>query len=66
MSVDQWAIGQSEILPLFILINSDPFTNIPEIIVGFLRGGCSRGGGNLGTLRIPSKDWGTLQNIRED
>ena len=24
-----------------------------EIIVGFLRGGYSRGGGNWGTLRIP-------------
>ena len=30
-------------------------------IVGFLRGGCSRGGGgNWGTLRIPREDWGTL------
>ena len=28
-------------------------------IVGFLRGGCSRGGGgNWGTLRIPREDWG--------
>ena len=35
-------------------------------VVGFLRGRCSRGGGNLGTLRIPREDWGTLQNIRED
>ena len=35
-------------------------------IVGFLRGGCSRGGGNWGTLRIPKKDWGTLGNIGED
>ena len=33
-------------------------------IVGFLRGGCSRGGGNWGTLRIPTKDWGTLGNVR--
>ena len=32
-------------------------------IVGFLRGGCSRGG-NWGTLRIPN--WGTLGNIWED
>ena len=32
--------------------------------VGFLRGGCSRGGGNRGTLRIPREDWGTLGNIR--
>ena len=35
-------------------------------IVGFLRGGCSRGGGNWGTLRIPREDWGTLGNIMED
>ena len=41
----KWAIGQSEILPLFILINSDPFTNLPEIIVGFLRGGGVQGEG---------------------
>ena len=34
--------------------------------VGFLRGGCSGGGGNWGTLRIPREDWGTLGNIRED
>jgi len=30
-------------------------------IVGFLRGGYSRGGGNWGTLRIPREDWGTLR-----
>ena len=35
-------------------------------VVRFLRGGCSRGGGNWGTLRIPREDWGTLGNIRED
>ena len=35
-------------------------------IVGFVRGGCSRGGGNWGTLRIPREDWGSLGNIRED
>ena len=40
---------------------STQFTNI----VGFLRG-CSRGGGNWGTLRIPREDWGTLGNILED
>ena len=35
-------------------------------VVGFLRvPGCSRGGGNSGTLRIPMEDWGTLGNIRE-
>ena len=37
-----------------------------HVFVGFLRGGCSRGGGNWGTLRIPREDWGTLGNIRED
>ena len=30
-----------------------------------LKGGCPRGGGNWGTLRIPREDWGTLGNIRE-
>ena len=35
------------------------------LLTGFLRGGCSRGGGNWGTLRIPREDWGTLGNIRE-
>ena len=34
--------------------------------IGFLRGGgCPRGGGNWGSLRIPREDWGTLGNIRE-
>ena len=31
-----------------------------------LKGGCSRGGGNWGTIRIPREDWGTLGNIRKD
>ena len=31
--------------------------------IGFLRGGCSRGRGNWGTLRIPREDWGTLGKI---
>ena len=31
-----------------------------------LKGGCPRGGGNWGTVRIPREDWGTLGNIRED
>ena len=38
---------------------------VNNTIVGFLRGGCSRGGGNWGTLRIFREDWGTLGNIRE-
>ena len=33
-------------------------------IVGFLRGGCSKGGDNWGTLRIPRDDWATLAKIR--
>ena len=51
-------------------------TNVPRrIVVGILllntfnrilKGGCSRGGGNWGMLRIPREDWGTLGNIRED
>ena len=39
--------------------------NDNECIIGLLRGGCLRGGGNWGTLRIPREDWGTLGNIRE-
>ena len=35
-------------------------------IVGFLTEGSLRWGGNQGTLKIPTKDWGTLKNIRED
>ena len=34
-----------------------------ELVVGFLRGGCSRGGGNWGILKILREDWGTLGNI---
>ena len=37
-----------------------------QFILGFLRGKCSTGGGNWGTLRIPREDWGTLGNIRND
>ena len=33
--------------------------------IGFLRGGGVQGGGNLGTLRIPRENWGTLGKIRE-
>ena len=39
---------------------------VEETIQGLLKGGCSRGVGNWGTLRIPREDWGTLGNIRED
>ena len=35
-----------------------------SFLVGFLKGGCSRGGGNWGTLRIPREDWGTLGKTR--
>ena len=35
-------------------------------IVRFLTGGCSRGGGNWGTVRIRREDWGTLGSITED
>ena len=41
-----------------------PVPTFPSTIVGFLRGGGSRGGGNWGTLRIPREDWGTLGKIR--
>ena len=41
------------------------FGVLGDVVVGFLGGGgCSRGGGNWGTLRIPREDWGTLGNIR--
>ena len=33
-------------------------------VIGFSRGGCSRGGGNWGTLRIPREHWRTLGKIR--
>ena len=36
------------------------------MFVGFLRGGCSRGGGNWGTIGISREDWGNLGNITED
>ena len=39
---------------------------VGDFFVGFLRGRCSRGGGNWGTLRIPREDWGALGSIRED
>ena len=29
-----------------------------------LKGGCPRGGGSWGTLRIPREDWGTVGKIR--
>ena len=45
---------------------SEVTVTLVSCFVGFLRGGCSRGGGNWGTLRIPREDWGTLGNIRED
>ena len=32
-------------------------------VVGFLRGGCSRGGGNWGTLGIPKKRLGKIRGI---
>ena len=39
--------------------------NLPPFTYRVLKGGCPRGGGNWGTLRIPREDWGTLGNIRE-
>ena len=48
--------------PMFIYVVLFSFL---KKIIGFLRGGCPRGGGNWGTLRIPREDWGTLGNIRE-
>ena len=38
-----------------------------HIVCRVLMGGCSRGGDNWGTTRIPREDWGALalRNIRE-
>ena len=41
-------------------------TQYIPIFVGFLRGGCSRGGGKWGTQKIPRQDWGSLGEFRED
>ena len=48
---------------LFLTKRKEGEWNWGPVFVGFFRRGCSRGGGNWGTLRI---DWGTLENIRED
>jgi len=49
-----------------MLKHHNPEANWYPSFEGFLRGRCSRGGCNWGTLRIPRGDWGTLGNIRED
>ena len=36
----------------------------PKETSRILKEGCSRGGGNWGTLRIPREDWGILGKIR--
>ena len=53
-------------MPWEVSVGVTPPLDFSTCVVGFLRGGCSRGGGNWGTLRIPKKDWGTLGNIGED
>ena len=45
---------------------SEDFTSMLQCHGWVLKGGCSRGGGNWGTLRIPREDWGTLGSNRED
>ena len=34
-------------------VNTFLSKNTENVLIGFLRGGCSRGGGSWGTLRIP-------------
>ena len=46
------------------VVTSQRFVGTEPLVVGFLRGGCSRRGGSRGTRRIPRKDWGTLGKIR--
>ena len=36
----------------------------PYLTYMCLKGGCARGGGNLGTLSIPREDWGSLGKMR--
>ena len=47
--------GKVGMLALQVIVANKGLWEIPTI-VGF-RGGCSRGGGNWGTLRIPREDW---------
>ena len=54
------------LMHLYLLMGQNWQLHSVTAIVGFLRGGCSWGGGNWGTLRIPREDWGTLGNIMED
>ena len=59
---DGWMNGWDKIAGSSCLL---PSGKRSHSIIGFLRGGCPRGGGNWGTLRIPREDWGTWGNIRE-
>ena len=43
----------------------DPLVLSFSLVRDFPSGGCTRGGGNWGTLRIPREDWGTLGNTRK-
>ena len=46
------------VVTLFLVITHIFPCRVPKV-------GVFRGGGNWGTLRIPTKDWGTLGKIRE-
>ena len=65
-------LGESVQIELLEAFLQKAFSNIFPPITGFYRvlkgGGCSRGGGNWGTLTEDSvwEDWGTLGNIRKD
>ena len=48
----------------WICLVGDPELNPRLFVMGFLKEGCPRGGGNWGTLRILREDWGTLGKIR--
>ena len=43
--------------PFYVFVTPRPKTRYCRV----LRGGCSRGGGNWGTLTILREDWGTLR-----
>ena len=46
-----------------VVIEKQPLPS-PSLTYRVLKGGCPRGGGNWGTLRIPRENWGTLRKIR--
>ena len=64
----QVVVNNPLIRPSFMTLTESKPILLGCRVPGFYRvlkgGGCSRGGGNWGTLRIPREDWGTLGKIR--